>query len=208
MPKRKQMTDSTLPSKYPRLEDDLCTVHYDPCNGCVGTRDMLRDNDIPKDPSLLYNVVTFSEDEDNRMDGEDNVPMYDDKYIISTVCSRAMFEHDMGTTFTMPLRVDVKNDLTPFLLAHTKLNPNVISVITEYTKIYILTYHDFKYGVDCLFGHRWTDEEWKKFNDEYEFTETEHTLHENLPPTSLTSMMAGPDPHDLDLLSISFETND
>lgn len=191
MSKRQRIID-----EYPYLKDDEITIHYDPCDGNVSTRRDDLYNDL-KDPNLLYNVIVF-----------DNPNLKNNTYILSTICNSVKFKSDWKINFIMPLKLDTKNDPKQLLFQSTYLSSDVIGIILEYTKVYVMSYQDFKFGVDCLYGHKWTEKERNNYIKYWNFpeNEVEHTLVESLPPTSLNHMDVRT--KNDQILLIEFETND
>lgn len=201
MSKRRRLTTS---SKYPHLKDDILTIHYDPCKGQVSTRDEdeVDNGDNKKDKNLLYNVITFENEDEKEIDN--------DKYVLSTIYHSVKFKSEWKINFIMPLKIDKHYDLTKPLMENTIFSLDLIGIIIGYNQVYIMTYQDFKYGVDCLFGHKWTTEERENYIKYWDFpeNEVEHTLTESLPPTSLTYMFGYVNDKDPNILTIGFETND
>ena len=178
-------------------ETNYYTLYYDPCDNHVGTRyDYIGELPEPKDPKLLYNVMTFHEMDDNTI-------------ILDTYCNKVKFCSEFNIFYIfyiLPLRIHT--DVTKVLLDKTNLVPDVVGIINSYARVYSLTYHDFKYGVDCLYGHPWNEEEKKKWELDLDDEHNNHCLVNYLPPTSLVSMYITICKDNPECLEVTFETND
>lgn len=179
-------------SKRRRVDEtNYYTLYCDPCESCIHTRDI----DSALEPELIYNVIVF-----------DVIP--NSTIILATYCNRVKLigEFDIDHTFNLTIHSDLKQ----VLLNNTQLCPDVINLVDQYARVYLMTYLEFKYNMDYLYGHLWSEQEKNSYlNDGFDIDQTdEHYLQKYLPKTGFTDMVIRVDRNDSNCLEINFETCD